>query len=199
MSHSVFLLPSNRGSSLRFHRAAFFAVVSRWIAGGILAACLGGCATGDYAYVATISGGERVRIPLVKGSPEMSKADGIQVLQTSGAVNHELKKFGYVFAFSDQHAEALTSVIVEDVSDESAVRLVEDLEPKLIEKRWTGVSRPFAAYDPAGKWILHVNDTFRVFRFTITRADGKKIVIHQGSRVPAWAKAGIRSALGEKP
>jgi hypothetical protein len=172
------------------------------LAGGLIATLLvgssGGCQTGEYAYVATIAGGEQLRIPLNKGGAVMAKEGSIQILHAGGDVEPNKHQFFYKFAFADSSGSELRSVLVEDVSDEKAVLLVEDLQPKLVERRWDATSRFFNRDDEPIKWVFYVGDSFRVFRFTVTFADGRKIVLHQGSRVPAWAKAGIRSIFGEK-
>lgn len=159
---------------------------------------LTGCQTGDFVYVATIAGGEKLHIPLGKSGVAMVKENGVQILHAGGDVDLTKKQLFYKFALSEENGRELRSVLVEDVSDETAVTLVEDLQPKLAGRRWDGTSRFFDREDPAIKWVFYVADSFRVFRFTITFADGRKVVLHQGSRVPGWAKAAIRSTYGEK-
>jgi hypothetical protein len=159
-----------------------------------------GCATGGYTYVKTISTGERLHFPLVKGRPEMAKSGNIEIVQAALMPSpvREKKEVVYLFAFSDKSPEPAKSVIVEDVSDDSAKLMVEDLHPKFNKGRWVGYSRVFTPNDAALNWLTFLDDSIRVFRFTITSASGEKIVLHQAWMVPAGMKMAMRAMLGMK-
>jgi hypothetical protein len=171
-----------------------------------VAALLGGwvtgCATGDYAYVTTLATGERIQIPLTKGSPELASKGDITVqhaaLVPSPNLGTEKKELQYLFAFQDKDTIPPKSVIVEDVTDDHIIKMVEDLAPKLVNQRWIGMSRMYGPDEDALSWIAHLDDSMRVYRFTITAADDSKIVLHQGWMAPSWAKAQMRRALGLK-
>lgn len=170
----------------------------------VLAALLGmaaGCATGEYTYVKTTSYGDKLRIPLIKGSPEKAKKDGIQIEAAVLLPSREPEKKEVFFAFSfvDQSGVVPKSVKIEDVSDERPVVVVEDLQPTYqAGNRWVNTPRMMQAGDPAIGWTQYVGDTFRVFRFTITKPDGREIVLHQGLSVPAWMKLSMRKTLGHE-
>jgi hypothetical protein len=163
---------------------------------GALVATLGGCVSKEYSYSTTVSGGERIRFTFANGRPAPAKAEGIQIIDAGLLPNPAEKKVFYGFhliADSD-----LKSVRVEDVSEEQPVLLYEDLSPKLEQRRWKGTTKAFSADDPEIKWVFYIAETVRVFRFTVTMADGRTVVLHQAAMVPAWMKGVIRSMFGEK-
>jgi len=192
LSRGFCLAANRRNGSLRN--------LSRAAAAIFIVGVLGGCGTGEFTYVTKISTGKRLEFPLVKGVPAHAKEGSVEVLvaglrptgtaQNRGAV--------YQFAFVDKSGAVPKAVRVDDVSDETAMMLAEDLAPKLVEHRWLGQSRQFTGDDAALHWLTYVDDSFRVYRFTITEADGRQIVLYQPWMVPHWAKASMRIGLGMK-
>lgn len=171
------------------------------VAGGLAVALqLTGCATGGYTYVKTISTGERLHFPLVRGVPELAKSGDIQIMHAAliPGPNREKKEVVYLFAFLDQSPQPPKSVVVEDVSDDTAKLMVEDHDPKLNKQRWAGYSRIFVPDDAGLHWLTYLDDSVRVFQFTITSATGQKTVLHQAWIVPAPMKAAMRNTLGIK-
>jgi hypothetical protein len=173
-------------------------------AGGLLvlagALMLGGCATGDYAYVSTISTGERIQIPLERGSPTMAKKGTLTVRNAALIPNivSKNKELQFLFALIDSGTVPLKSVRVEDVTDEHALLMAEDLEPKVVNHQWSTTSRMFTAGEPALAWVAHLDNSMRIYRFTVVKSDGSTTVLDQGWLVPGWAKVPMRSALGLK-
>lgn len=169
------------------------------MASAVMLAALSGCATGEYSYVKTTSYGERLTFPLQKGQPAWAEKDGIRIWSAALLpVNDvERKEVFYGFGFVDASGVAPTKVRIEDVSDEKPVLVHEDNDPKLDSaNRWRSEPRSLKAGDPAIAWTSYVGDTFRVYRFVITKPDGREIVLHQALSVPAWMKASMRKALG---
>lgn len=165
----------------------------------MLALATAGCATGDYAYVTTVATGERIHIPLERGTPVPARKGDITIafaaLVPTVSANKEL---GYFFGLEDKNPTPPKSIRVEDISDEHPVLMGEDLDPKLTNHRWSLKSRMFKGAEPEMLWIANVDNSMRVFRFTITAQDGTTTVLDQGWMVPGWAKAPMRQALGLK-
>lgn len=185
----------------------FVVFVGRFLGGrgGVLAlaavaiAVLTGCTAGEYTYMKTTAYGQRLSFPLERGQPKWASEGGITVWAAGllPAGDAEKKEVFYAFGFVDESGVAPTKVRIEDVSDEKPVLVVEDNEPELDEaKRWRNNPRMLKAGAPEIHWTTYVGDTFRVYRFEITKADGRKIVLHQAISVPAWMKASMRKALG---
>jgi len=52
--------------------------------------------------------------------------------------------------------------------------------------------------DKGAMRVLYTRHSVRIYRFTLTAADGKKIVLYQATMVPAFIKGAIRAMYGEK-
>jgi hypothetical protein len=165
-----------------------------------LALALAGCATGDYAYVTHISTGERLQIPLERGNPVMAKKGTITVRSAALVPNlvSKEKELQYLFSLDDTGTVPLKSVRVEDVSDEITNLMVEDLEPTLEKGRWIKLTRMYKEGERELRWVAHLDNSMRVFRFTVVKQDGSTTVLDQGWMVPSWAKVPMRAALGLK-
>ena len=147
--------------------------------------------------MATISGGEKVAVPLGRGGVEPTKRDGVQTEPVIFNLDAD-KKLVYLFGFTDAKNRTLKSVRVEDVSDAAPVTLFEDAAPALEKGRWHKTSAPFGAGQPHLAWMSTITNTVRVFRFTLTFADGQQFVLLQGAMFPSFIKEGVRKAWGEK-
>lgn len=200
------MIPSRAPFSFSVVRSAFCGLgFTRW--GGfsaracalVLALSAAGCATGDYAYVTTVATGERIHIPLERGTPITARKGNITIAFSSlipTASNSQ--ELAYLFGLEDKDPSPPKSIRVEDISDEHPMLMVEDLDPKLTNHRWSMKSRMFKGTEPELLWVANVDNSMRVFRFTITAQDGTTTVLDQGWMVPGWVKAGMRHALGLK-
>ena len=174
----------------RFTRRAFTLA-------GLILLSLAGCATGDVSMVATIAGGEKIRVPIGSGGAVMTREGGVQI-NTAGFTMNPEKKFVYVFEFTVEGKRPLRHVRVEDVSDESVVMLVDRADPTLSAAGlWRGESEPLSTGNGKLKWLATVSNSLRVVRFTLTFADGKTQVIHQGTLFPAGLKSVVRHTMGQ--
>jgi hypothetical protein len=158
-----------------------------------------GCASKEFSYATTVSGGEQLRFTFSAGRPAPVRADGYQILDAGIRPEGAEKKVVCGFMFLDENVNRpLKSVKVEDVTEEKPILLLEDLAPKLENKRWVAVTKPYTAESPEIKWVFYIADSVLVYRFTITSADGRTVVLHQAAMVPAWVKGLIRAMFGEK-
>lgn len=190
-------MPSVYTPVLRSRPLRRFPVGRALVFSGLLLAALAGCATGGVVMLAEIAGGEKVRVPLVRGGAELTNEGGVQINTATFTLTPE-KKIAYEFAFTDSRRRALRSVRVEDVSDAAAFTLVEDAQPELSPAgQWRGSAAPIGWGDPRLNWFATISNTVRVFRFTLTFADGQTLVLHQGAVYAAPVKAAIRQAMGQ--
>jgi len=168
-----------------------------FILGGLLSVGLVGCATGSFEMVATGAGGEKIRVPLGANGVEFTNEAGVQVRMASFAPNAD-KKIVYEFVFTDHRKRGLRRVRVEDVSDDAAVNLADDAQPKgELDGTWRGGSEALEFNDPRMNWLATISNSLRVFRFTLTFSDGQTLVLHQGTLYPAAMKSAVRHAFGQ--
>jgi hypothetical protein len=163
--------------------------------------CLGatGCATGggDVAMVATISGGQKIRVPLTRNGAELTAEGGVQINAAGFTLNPD-KKIVFVFECTDSRKRALQNVRVEDVSGDKPDILVEHTQPKLSDAgEWRGESQPLEWNNSRLAWLATLSNSLRVFRFTLTFTNGQALVIHQGTLFPAVMKSAVRQTVGQ--
>lgn len=102
----------------------------------------------------------------------------------------------YTFGFTAKKKQTPRAVLVEDVTGASAVPLVEDQSPTLeAGGYWKGESTPRRAGDPSLVWLSTPGNTEKVFKFTITLADGRVEEIYQASLWSGQMKPVIKQAL----
>ncbi len=158
---------------------------------------MAGCATGDVAMLVTIVGGEKIRVPFGRGGVVLSAEDDVQINTANFTLTKD-KKFDYTFEFTDSRKRALRRVLVEDVSDNAPVLFVDDAQPQLSAAgQWRGRLELPDLAEPRMGWVATISNSVRVFRFTLTFADGKTLVIHQGEFYPPAEKAAIRHLFGQ--
>jgi hypothetical protein len=170
----------------------------RWIALGFVAALLAGCATGDVSLVVPVSGGGKFPVPIARGLARPTEIDGFTLKAPLFTLSDEKTRLVYLFEFSDPKGRALQSVRVEDISDAKPLLLLEEAMPTSNQGLWRGVSRPVSPGEEGLKWIYSIDNTVRVFRFTIVTADGRSVVANQGALFPNVFKIPARQAFGEK-
>ncbi|MBI5770190.1 MAG: hypothetical protein HZA93_20610 [Verrucomicrobia bacterium] len=159
---------------------------------------LGGCATGEVEMLATISGGKQVHVPLGRGGVAMTQEDGVQMSVATFTLTQEKKPI-HIFALSDSRKRALRAIRVEDVSDDAALVLVEDTAPTLSDAGvWHRETEAIDPADPRLGWMATISNTLRVYRITVTFADGRTVELLQGALYPAGIKSAMRQALGQK-
>jgi hypothetical protein len=146
--------------------------------------------------VATIAGGEKIRLPMGRGGIAPANEGGVQIQVANFRVSKD-KKIIYVFAFTDSRGRALRKVRVQDVSDEAAVTLLDDAQPKSEpDGTWHRETEPLEFGAPRAGWLATISNSVRVFRFTLTFSDGQILVLNQGMFYPAAIKESVRRAFG---
>ncbi|ACB75037.1 hypothetical protein [Opitutus terrae] len=163
----------------------------------LLGLVLSGCATSEYKYTTKISSGERLSFRLVNGRVDDAVADGFEARAPVILPGEKEKKLQFAFGVVAKNKPP-RRVQVEDVSEEQPMLLVDDTDPQLKGQLWTGQSAWFDLEDPQAHWISYLGETFRVYRITITTADGATVVLHEGSVTPAFMKAMMRKFFGKE-
>jgi hypothetical protein len=93
----------------------------------------------------------------------------------------------------------LNGILVEDVTDSPKQTIYEDKNAKIVKNNvWGVVSRPFAPQDDHVNWILTVENSVRIYKFTAHLKDGTTHVVLKPLFVPANVKEFMRTQLGLK-
>ena len=169
----------------------------------LLIACsllLVGCA-GDKTllYRTTILNGQKFELEISqKLGPLPAKAGGLEVKLAAFMIDADKKQLNFQMSLLVENGRTPRQIKVEDVTDEVAVLLVEDANPKLAQNVWQASAAPIPFADPRLKWVLEIGDSLRIYRFTVVTADGKTVELLQGSFTSSLVKSGIRQLMGLK-
>lgn len=159
---------------------------------------LAGCQSGDVIKRVPVAGGGEIMVPLTRDGLKPGSADGYEVAGAMLEPGKETRDAFYSFALVAKHAPALKRIQVDDISDETAVTLVDDRDPQWKDRRWTKNSEIINADDPRMKWVYQITPAMRVYHFTLTRNDGTQVSFNHVQLVPPVMKAMIRNRWGEK-
>jgi hypothetical protein len=145
----------------------------------------------------TIAGGETVRLPVERGDARPVETAEVKVQVAGFVADHEKQEIVYVFGFREKKGRTPRAVMVEDVTGSEAAVLVDDPAPRLSrDGYWTGKAAPQRKGNPWLAWLADAGDTFKIYRLTITTADGRKLVLFQATVFGTALKATFRQMLG---
>ena len=161
-------------------------------------AFVAGCATSEYNYTTTIADGQRLTFLVRNGSVERAEAGGIRTIAPRILPVKGQQQLQFFFAFEMSKPGAVRSVKVEDYSADSPILMVNDEKPEIVNNRWAKESAPVDAASRALDWVTYLDNSFRVYRYTVTFTDGHVVTVNQGCSIPAFAKAFLRHMLGLK-
>lgn len=161
----------------------------------ICMALLTACSTApEYKYVTTVSGGQRMEFSITGAGPAHASERGLTVEATQFLPPRGGMSF-LALALKNESGQELKNVLVEDVTEETPARILEDTAPRLTNGVWRGLSEPVRSVAPPFEWLAFLDSSNRVYRFTVTLADGKTVTLNQLSIFPGWMKEGMRRAF----
>lgn len=142
-----------------------------------------------------IAGGQVVKCPATDAGPLPAESGPYKMEVAAFMTGQDESKqhtfLIFTFGISVQKKGKPTHIRVEDVSDESAVTLVDDKSPKIEKKYWRGDAAPLMVQESSTPWVFDGKPTIRVFRVTISAKDGPDVVLYQ----PAWYSAQAKSQI----
>lgn len=158
---------------------------------------LAGCTT-EITYNAKTADGQKVAFTMIDGFTKNAKAEGIETFAPRLEPDPKQKKIRYNARLVDTSGLGIRSIKLEDVSDEKVLVLIEENDPKLKDQVWLGSSAYYGIEDEQLHWLTYIDQSFKVYRYTVTRPDGHTVVLYEGSMIPGYGKAILRGILGEK-
>lgn len=112
------------------------------------------------------------------------------------APSKEAKRVDYDVKLKFKGGARPTRIKVEDVSEDPIVLVMEDASPHLDQGVWEGKIIGLDSKDRRIGWVLSLEDSVRVLRFTVVLADGRTDTIEQAVSYPAVLKTMVRKVLG---
>jgi hypothetical protein len=156
--------------------------------------------TSSNTYLVPIANGETMEISIKNGGLVLAEQDGIHILQVALNPSSNKKDVVYTFEFSAKNGLVPTHVLIEDLTETPIKVVADDPAPKLKDGHWKLDTPVLDPKDPTFEWLVQLDDTIRVYRFTITLADGRQVVLRQPQMFPVFMKQLIRVMTGiDKP
>jgi hypothetical protein len=169
---------------------------------GVLAAALlgaGGCLMRPtYSVNFTTADGVQMEVPLSVAKVDVGD-DQVSVKNFQFTPWRIDKGKGLAFTFQLVFAKGYkpVSIVVDDVSDTPILSVYTDDKPVLLKDGvWSGLSPAHSPADEYVKWVSTLDNTVKVYRFTVKLTDGTTHVLRFPIFVPSVMKAFIRSQLG---
>ncbi len=164
-----------------------------------LVAVLAGCAvpmTSSNTFLVPMTNGETLTMSYNSQGVVKQSAGGVTVVQADLMPSADKKRISYVFEFMVKGSLEVREVMVQDMTDDPIQVLAHDAAPVLAKNHWKFTT---PALDPKAhgmEWLIQLDETIRVFRFTVTLGDGTKVVLDQPAVEPVIIKQLIRKMLG---
>jgi len=144
-----------------------------------------------------VAGGKTVEIRIEHGDAKPVETSEVKVQVAGFVADRERQELVYVFGFREKKGAVPRAVTVDDVTGAEAAPLVADAAPRLSrDGYWTGKAAPQRRGSAGLAWLGDAGDTFRVYRLTITTADGRTLVLFQAAIFGTELKAAFRQILG---
>ncbi len=169
----------------RFSRLAMIALV----------ASLAGCAvpmTSSNTYEVPLANGEKMQMSVVNGGIGKLSAGGIHIVQNELNPMADKKHVAFVFEIAVKEGLVPKHITIEDMTEDPVRVLVDDPAPRLANGHWKFTTPALDPKQPGTEWIIQLDDTIRVFRFTVTLGDGSQVVLKQPAMYPIVLKSIIR-------
>ena len=159
---------------------------------------LSGCATNNNYQTRSfpISGGKKLWVAFNERGALPVKTSDVEIAIAGFTADKEKKELTYRFLFKVLNNQTPKKVVVQDISEENPEVLVTDNNPKLERGHWGGQSAPKTKDDPQVAFLRNDHDSVRVYRFTITLADGREINVEQALFYFGLMKSEARHNLG---
>jgi hypothetical protein len=150
----------------------------------------------------TTADGDKLDVPLnTAAGPATDGTMTVKVVQLSPWVVAKDKPKEITFSMIVEFAPGaeLNGILMEDVTEAPKQTIYEDKNAKLVKNNvWGSISKPFAPQDEHVNWILTVENSVRIYKFTAKLKDGTTHVVLKPLFVPANVKEFIRTQLGLK-
>jgi hypothetical protein len=145
-----------------------------------------------------IAGGQTVQCPATDAGPLPARSGPYQMevaaFMTGKAGDGKPPSLTFTFGLSVENNAAPARIRVEDVTDEAAILLVDDREPKLVKKYWRGDAAPTPVSEQSTPWIFDPKTTIRVFKVTISARNAPDVILYQ----PAWYSAQAKRQIASR-
>jgi hypothetical protein len=167
----------------------------QWSLIGIASASLilaGGCLMQPtWDATATTEDGVVVNVPLSNSKTDVIDGDVevnlLQFLPLTGKDGN--KRLSVIFQVMFHHGAKPSSIVVTDVTEAPVLTVFGDYSPKLDAKGlWRGATEPLSPSNALLKFLTNIDNSIRIYRFTVKLADGTVQKLNVPMLVPGFYK-----------
>ncbi len=152
----------------------------------------------SFSAKTTTADGVVIEVPMSR-TPLVIEDDAIsvkRVLFTPVKVD-KVSEITILFQLEFQKGLKPVLITVDDVSDDPILNVMTVKDPPLSDKNhWNAASPPHNPADEYAKWMLTLDNTIKVYRFTVKLADGTTHVLRYPVYVPGMMKGYMRAQMG---
>ncbi len=167
----------------------------------LLSAALCGCQISpSVSAKVTTAEGETIEVPLESGNTPVS--DGVITVRLFQIGPWDMgpnKPKAVIFSFIVEFKEGADpkTVVVDDITEAPIMRIFADMKAHIVKDHiWGGVSTPYAPQDEHAKWLLNLDNSIRLYRFTVVLQDGTTHMVMKPMFFPGQMKSYVRTQLG---
>lgn len=166
----------------------------------VLSLAFAGCLMQQSSFSAkiTTADGELLDVPLTIAKQDVhDDAMSVKNFQFAPWKMEDGKGVAFAFQLQMRNGAKPVAVSVDDVTDAPILSIITDNAPVLTKDNvWNNVSPPHHPVDEYAKWMLTLENSVRVYRFTVKLADGTTHVLWYPIFVPTNMKSFMRGQLG---
>ncbi len=155
----------------------------------------------DVSVRVTTADNQVIDLPLT--SAPTPNGDGVVTVQSLQIAPWDVDKergkaktLAFTFVVQFKEGAKPARITIEDVTEAPILPIYEDKDPKVVKNNlWGAVSSPVSPHDEHVNWLLTLDNSVRVYRFTVKLMDGTIHVIYKPIFLSAGMKGYIRSIL----
>lgn len=159
---------------------------------------LGCMQMGTWTQEATIAGGEKYEIPLGSGGVPRTEDATARVDVAGMMLDSKSQLACFTGRLSFKKDISIKSILVRDITEDPVMNLIYVENPKIVNHVWTDTDAYKPLTEPEFKWLLLIDNSFRVYEFTIVTTDGQTLVYRQANLYNQYTKEVIRKGMGLK-
>jgi|SRR5271165_7559741 len=152
----------------------------------------------SYSASVTTADGVQIEVPLSRDPVVVDDGTvSVKRFQFAPWALEGGKGLAFAFELEFKGGSKPEEISVDDVSDTPILGVYTDKSPKLSKDNlWKAVSPPHHPADELVKWMMTLDNTVKVYRFTVRLADGTTHVLRYPIFAPVQMKSFMKGQLG---
>ncbi|KAB2647226.1 MAG: hypothetical protein WCO38_01305 [Verrucomicrobiota bacterium] len=155
-----------------------------------------GCTTGTFSVNVPIAGGKMRQIQLGSKGPVHAEDEYIAIEKAFIQIQGATKVGNFNWAFKVKGPVKPISVKIEDMSDDEPMVMLSQSPIEIAGNTWEAKGIDITQTYEGIKWIYEIENSLRVYRFTITLSNGTTSELYEGVSYPTQIKEYLKTQMG---